>query len=631
MKNYNNAIKKHNIYLNITTHLCFLKLIIIFLKIVKPTTIMKTNKFFKILTLCVLIFTFSCAKDDFVATIGLCPLVVSTTPNANAINVPINQVITATFNKVINVETINSTSFSVSDDSAIAGAITFTSTATSTTVIFTPTSNLSLNTTYTAVLTDAVKDNTGNAMQADYVWSFSTGNIVTPRVISTNPINAATNVALDKKISATFSEKMNPATFTAASFKINNGNENIAGTFTFKGQSVIFNPTALLTSNTNYTATITTAVKNDAGVGIASNYIWTFSTGTNLLPAVISTDPVNLATNVPLNKTISATFNQVMNPQTVNNTSFTLKEGNNLVAGVFSFNGSTILFNPNASLLSATTYTATLTTAIKNAAGDGLASNYIWTFTTRTSNFGPNIGSLSLFGGFGGNAGITNQGLNTVINNGGIGTTAASTLITGFHDGLNGNVYTETPLNKGLVTGGIFTAPPFPGTAASFAIAQQAAIDANALYNSISPAAMPGGTDPGAGQLGGLTLPPGIYKSASGTFGITNGNLTLDAQGDPNAVWIFQCATALTVGIAGPTGAKSVILINGASSSKVFWQVGSAATINGAGGGIMVGTIVANSGVTISTAGNAAQSVLNGRAISLIASVTMVNTTINVP
>lgn len=592
---------------------------------------MKTNKFFKILTLCVLIFTFSCAKDDFESTIGLCPLVVNTTPTSNAINVPINQAITATFNKLMNVETINSKSFSVSDDNAIAGEITFSSTATSTTVIFTPTSNLSLNTTYTAVITDAVKDKTGNAMQVDYVWSFSTGKVVIPRVISTNPVNASKNVALNQKISATFSEKMNPATFTASTFKINNGNENIAGTFTFKGQTVIFNPTALLASNTNYTATITTAVKNDAGVGIASNYIWTFSTGTNLLPAVISTDPVNLATNVPLNKTISATFNQVMNPQTVNNTSFTLKEGNNLVAGAFSFNGSTLLFNPNAPLLIATTYTATLTTSIKNAAGDGLASNYVWTFTTRTSNVGPNIGSLSLFGGFGGNAGITNQGLNTVINNGGIGTTAASTLITGFHDGLNGNVYTETPLNKGLVTGGIFTAPPFPGTAASFAIAQQAALDANALYNSISPAAMPGGTDPGAGQLGGLTLPPGIYKSASGTFGITNGNLTLDAQGDPNAVWIFQCATALTVGIAGPTGAKSVILINGASPSKVFWQVGSAATINGAGGGIMVGTIVANSGVTISTAGNAAQSVLNGRAISLIASVTMVNTTINVP
>lgn len=128
-----------------------------------------------------------------------------------------------------------------------------------------------------------------------------------------------------------------------------------------------------------------------------------------------------------------------------------------------------------------------------------------------------------------------------------------------------------------------------------------------------------------------MTLAPGIYKSASGTFKISNGDLTLDAQGDPNATWIFQTAAGLTVGIAGPTGAKSVILINGALSKNVFWYVGSAATINGAGGGTMVGTIIATSGVTFSTAGNAVQTVLNGRVISLVASVTMVNTTINVP
>ena len=176
-----------------------------------------------------------------------------------------------------------------------------------------------------------------------------------------------------------------------------------------------------------------------------------------------------------------------------------------------------------------------------------------------------------------------------------------------------------------------FTAPPLPGTATSFAVATQALADANAAYLSTSPASMLGGTDPGAGELGGLTLAPGVYKSASGTFQITNGNLTLDAQGDPNAVWVFQTAAGLTVGIAGPTGAKSVILINGALSKNVFWHVGSAAIINAAGGGVMVGTIMANSGVTLSTAGNAVQTVLNGRAISLIASVTMVNTTINVP
>ncbi len=243
----------------------------------------------------------------------------------------------------------------------------------------------------------------------------------------------------------------------------------------------------------------------------------------------------------------------------------------------------------------------------------------------------PFLASASVFGGFGGSAGVTNQGLNTVINNGSISTTGASTLVTGFHDGTTGDIYTETPLNKGDVTGRIYTAAPAPGNATSFAIAKQGLSDATNAYNSISPASKPRGTDPGAGELGGLTLLPGIYKSASGAFKITNGNLTLNAMGDSDAVWIFQTASGLTVGITGPAGARSVIMTNGASPKNVFWYVGSAATINGAGGGVMVGTIIASAGITFSTSGNATQTVLDGRAISLHGSVTMVNTTINVP
>ncbi|HSN80674.1 MAG TPA: ice-binding family protein, partial [Rhodoferax sp.] len=62
-----------------------------------------------------------------------------------------------------------------------------------------------------------------------------------------------------------------------------------------------------------------------------------------------------------------------------------------------------------------------------------------------------------------------------------------------------------------------------------------------------------------------------------------------------------------------------------------FWQVGSTATINAGGGGTMAGTIIAQAGVIISTAGNVSVVTLNGRALSLGASVTMVNTVINVP
>ena len=141
-------------------------------------------------------------------------------------------------------------------------------------------------------------------------------------------------------------------------------------------------------------------------------------------------------------------------------------------------------------------------------------------------------------------------------------------------------------------------------------------------------ASRPDGTDPGAGQLGGLTLLPGVYKSASGAFLITGSDLTLDAQGNADAVWIFQMASSLTVGT--PLASRSVILVNGAKATNVYWQVGSAATINGAGGGSMAGTIIASAGMTFSTAGNATLTVLNGRALGLFAAVTMVNTVINV-
>ncbi len=250
-----------------------------------------------------------------------------------------------------------------------------------------------------------------------------------------------------------------------------------------------------------------------------------------------------------------------------------------------------------------------------------------------------NLATAANFGAFGGNAGITNQGINTVINNGSIGTTAASTLITGFHDN-TGDKYTETPLNIGNVTGRIYTdAPPpvifgpggpFGGNAVTKAIADQGLADANAAYISISPASKPGGIDPGAGELGGLVLAPGVYKSASGTFKISLLDLTLDAKGDPNAVWIFQTAAGLTVGT--PAGARNVKLVGGALAKNVFWYVGSQAVINYAGGGTMVGTVIANSGVTISSPASSVvgpQSTVNGRVLSLVSSVTMVNTTIN--
>jgi hypothetical protein len=268
--------------------------------------------------------------------------------------------------------------------------------------------------------------------------------------------------------------------------------------------------------------------------------------------------------------------------------------------------------------------------------GNTMATDFAWDFTA-TNCLAPVVplGAASTFGVFGGSAGMTNQGILTVVN-GDIGTTGASSIVTGFHDAGPGCTYTETPLNIGTVNGLIYTAPPSPtpacsseGTATTSAIAMQARADALVAYGLL--AALPGGPNPGAGNLANLTLAPGVYTAAAGTFRIQGGDLTLDAGGDANATWVFQMPTSLTVGGPGAAFPSSVILTNGAQAKNVYWQVGSAATINAGGGGTMVGTIISQASISVSTAGALGITIINGRLLSLGPSVTLVNTIINVP
>ena len=595
------------------------------------------------------------------------PTVISTVPVDGATSVPINQALSATFSAAMTPATIDTTTFTLAETTsgtAVTGTVTYVPAGSVAT--FTPTASLAPTTEYTATITTGAKNLAGTGLASNYVWTFTTAAlpiVVPPTVVSTIPLDLATDVPLNQVVSATFSKAMNPATISSATFTLTApGTPPVAVpglvAYAAVGNTLTFTPTANLAPSTLFTATITTGAQDLTGTPLASNYVWTFTTGTAVSttpPEIVSTVPKNLATGVPLSQAVSATFTEAMNPLTITSSTFLLYEGTSAsgtpIPATITYDAVDFIatLTPTAPLTASTSYTATVTIGATDLAGNPLGTTGApnpWTFTTGTAVVPPPVvlgPTISLFGGFGGGAGMTNQGIHTVVN-GDIGTTGASTTMTGFHDTSLAKVgavwpctYTESPLNVGQVNGTIDTSPPPPtvecateGTAATMAIATEAAKEARTAYTALQGLPTDGVL---AAEIGDTTIYPGVYTNAS-SVGITLGPLTLDAQGDPNASWVFQIGSSLTVGT--PTASESVILIGGAQAKNVFWAVGGlpGAIINYGGGGTMVGTIISQPGITVSSPGQSTSStvsIINGRVIALTASTTLVNTVINVP
>ena len=306
---------------------------------------------------------------------GLSPMVISTDPIALATGVVLNKVVAATFSVPMDYLTLTTTTFTLKQGTTtVAGAVTYSGTTAS----FTPTSILLPGTEYTGTITSGVKSLAGIPLAADFVWKFTTG--VSPTVISTNPINLATGVVLNKIVAATFSVPMDYLTITGTIFTLTQGVTVIAGEVTYNGTIASFTPTSDLLPGLEYTGTITTGAKSLTGVPLAANYVWKFTTGG--APTVTSTNPLDLATAVALNKIVTANFSLAMDPLSVNGTSFTLKQGTTPLLGSVSYNGTTASFTPSVNLIAGTEYTATITTGAKSLIGIPLVNNYVWKFTT---------------------------------------------------------------------------------------------------------------------------------------------------------------------------------------------------------------------------------------------------------
>lgn len=631
------------------------------------------------LTLILVVLISGCKKDDYKATVGVCPLVVSTIPANGAVKVPLNQVISATFNEKMNATTITSSTFTVVDATKsaelkaaviVAGAITYSGTTAS----FTPSSPLSPSTTYTGRMTSAAKDLMGNALQTDYVWTFSTD---VPPTVTTNPSNNAVDVPLNQIVIATFSVPMDSLTLklVATSFTLKQGTTGIPGKFLYTSNTVSFVPTIALAPFTTYTGTITTAAKNVLGTPLAADYVWNFITIPQL---TLSSNPAlggttsgagtfaqGSSVTVVATATLGYSFLNWTNGTTVASTSasyqFAMAGNKTLVANFTPKYSVTVLsnpvlggttsgggsFNPGASVTVTAVSNAgfTFTNWTEGTTVVSTSATYLFTISANrslvanyaaASGFSVTVSSNPLLGGTTSGGGTFNSGVSVTV------TALANTgyTFTNWTEGTNivsplANYTFTITSNRALVANYSSSVPSSPlvnlNSAGRFGILSGVGISNNAGFSVINnmdvgispgarssvtgfpPATVVGGAiyasddiaPPGtpamltqakldltaaylfaegatapapvtvSGDQGGKTLAPGIYKSTS-TLLIQAGDLTLDGQGDPNATWIFQVASAFTT-VGGAGG--NVILTGGAQAKNIFWQTGSSAVI----------------------------------------------------
>lgn len=190
---------------------------------------------------------------------------------------------------------------------------------------------------------------------------------------------------------------------------------------------------------------------------------------------------------------------------------------------------------------------------------------------------------------------------------------------------LSGETVTNTGFtiingNVGLYPGSSITGFP-PGVVngvvhISDAVAAQAKQDLNAAYTDASKRS--GAPIPLSGDLGGMTLHPGLYVSAT-SIEVTSGDLTLDALGDEDAIWVFQIGTTFVSMVD-----RKVILVGNARHDNVFWNTGSSATIGV--GSTMVGNFLTQTSITVQTGAT-----MEGRFLTQVGSVTFDSNKVNRP
>ncbi len=517
------------------------------------------------------------------AAIDIPPTVISTNPVASATNVLATTNVSVTFNEAMSAASITGSTFSLAGpgNSGVPATVTYANNI----ATLVPTSALAGGTTYTATVTTGVKDVAGTPMANAYTWTFTTDS--PPTVVSNTPLANAIAVLANTSVTATFSKAMNPATITGSTFSLAGpGNVVVPAAVSYANNTITLKPTNSLLGGTKYTATVTTGVKDVVGTSMASVFTWSFTT--DIPPAVVSTFPANLQTQVGVVDNVTATFNEALNPTTVTNSTFTLTgPGNVSVPSIVTYSNNIATLAPASALAGTTTYTATVTTGVKDVAGTAMVAKYTWTFTTGQAQVG--LGTAGTYGILAGST-VTNTGPTNIVGDMGV---SPGTAITGFP--------------PGTLTGVIH---------AGDAVAAKAKADLLAAYTDVTTRlnanALPG-------DISGLTFAPGLYSNSTSVMLGVGSNVTFDAKGDSGAIFILQMGSTLTTGVG-----STMTLVGGALAKNIYWGVGSSATFGV--NSTVVGNVLAQASITANTGMS-----LQGRFLTNVAAISLDSNPVVVP
>ncbi|MFA6008003.1 MAG: Ig-like domain-containing protein [Candidatus Shapirobacteria bacterium] len=543
------------------------------------------------------------------------PVVSSTVPANLAVAVALNGNLTASFNEAMKSSTISDTTFTLAGPgtTVVPGVVSLSVDGLIAT--FNPAADLAASTLFTATITTGAQDLAGNALASSHAWTFTTGAVpdtTAATVLSTVPAANATDVAIASYITATFSEAMTTGTISGTSFFLAGpGSTAVAGAVSYTGTTATLNPNVDLAYNTLYTATLTTAVTDLAGNPLAANKIWTFTTGVapdTTAPTVISTVPAASATDIAIANDVTATFSEAMTTGTISGTSFILAgPGTTAVAGSVSYTGTTATFNPAANLAYSTLYTATLTTAVTDMAGNPLAAAKVWTFTTAAEVVTPPLIAAVELGTAGdyvilAKAGITTTGTTAIIGNIAV-SPIGSAAMTGFGFVADASATFST---SSLITGRAYAADytePTPTNLTTAIAAMETA------YTDAAGRTLPNYTELAAGDISGLTLAPGLYTWSSAV--LINTNVTL--SGNATDVWIFQIAGDLTM-----AASTSVVLSGGALPKNIFWQVAGDTGVTIGASSSFNGVVLARTAISLLSGATVNGRLLSQTAVTLI-------------